>query len=236
MLRKLNDWLAAKEAKLRNSFGHDITDPRERRRSEWHLDWLDHGILRRRWHNFEEFAPGAYRSNHPNRARFERYKALGIKTVLNLRGAVKQPHYLFEKEWTEELGMKMVDVHMSARQAPQRRALIQLMGAFDTMERPFLMHCKSGADRTGLAAAIYLLRNEGAPLDVARRQLSFRYIHIRRTSTGILDHFLDTYAARLEEKGPIGIEEWIRTEYDPKALTESFEAKQAALKPWEGWR
>ena len=236
MLGRLTHWLARQEAQLRNSFGRDITDPRERRRSEWHLDWLDHGILRRHWHNFEEFAPGAYRSNHPDRLRFERYARLGIRSVLNLRGAVRQPHYLFEQEWTEALGLTLVDVHMSARQAPRREALLALMEAFDTIERPFLMHCKSGADRTGLAAAIYLLRNEGAPLEVARRQLSFRYIHIRRTSTGILDHFLDTYAARLEETGPIGIEQWIRTEYDPTALTESFEAKQAALKPWEGWR
>ncbi|WP_322891527.1 MULTISPECIES: tyrosine-protein phosphatase [unclassified Yoonia] len=235
MFRKLQQMLEQKEQQFRNSFGHDITDPAERRRSQWHLDWLDHGILRRRWHNFDQVAPGVYRSNHPNHTRFAAYAKSGIKTVLNLRGKAKQPHYLFEVESCENLGLTLVNVQMAARRAPARRELLDLLDAFVTMERPFLMHCKSGADRTGLAAAIYLLEHEGASIAQARRQLSFRYVHIRRTSTGILDHFLDVYAARAAE-APIGIADWIRDEYDRDALTQSFAEKQAALWPWQGWR
>ena len=100
---------------------------------------------------------------------------------------------------------------------------------------PFLMHCKSGADRTGLVATLYLMVKEGQPVAEARKQLSFRYLHIRRTSTGILDHFFDVYEAR-NAQAPIAIEEWIKTEYDRDALTESFAKKQAALKFWQGWR
>lgn len=235
MIRKLFETLDRKERDLRNSFGHDITDPVERKRSLQHLRWLDHGILRTFWHNFAEFAPGAYRSNHPDHARFSAYADLGIKTVLNLRGVVQQPHYLFEVESCDKLGLTLVTTQMAARRAPQVKELTDLLDAFATIERPFLMHCKSGADRTGLAAAIYLMVHEGQPLAVARKQLSFRFIHIRRTATGILDHFLDVYAARAAQS-PIAIDDWIRTEYDPSALTASFAAKQAALKPWQGWR
>lgn len=235
MIRKIWKALDEKERALRGSFGHDISDPVERKRSEWHLNWLDHGILRTFWHNFSEFAPGAYRSNHPSRKRFETYAAMGITTVLNLRGVVQQPHYLFEEESCRALGLKLVNVSMSARQAPKVRQLRDLLDAFATMERPFMMHCKSGADRTGLAAALYLMVQEGQPLDVARRQLGFRYLHIRRTATGILDHFLDVYAARTAQS-PIGIVEWIETEYDPRALSKSFAQKQAALRFWQGWR
>ncbi|MBQ2260062.1 MAG: tyrosine-protein phosphatase [Loktanella sp.] len=235
MFRKLQQMLEKKEQTFRNSFGHDINDPVERRRSQWHLDWLDHGILRRRWHNFAQIAPGAFRSNHPNHRRFQAYAAKGIKTVLNLRGPARQPHYLFEVESCENLGLTLVTVQMAARRAPDRSELLELLTAFETMERPFLMHCKSGADRTGLAAAIYLMLYEGADIATARRQLSFRYVHIRRTSTGILDHFLDVYAARAAQS-PIAIDDWIRDEYDRDALTESFAKKQAALWPWQGWR
>jgi len=235
MFRKLQQMLEKKEQSFRNSFGHDISDPVERRRSQWHLDWLDHGILRRRWHNFDCVAPGVFRSNHPNHNRFQAYADSGIKTVLNLRGTAKQPHYLFEVESCEKLGLTLVNVQMAARRAPDRRELLQLLEAFQTMERPFLMHCKSGADRTGLAAAIYLMVHEGADIATARRQLSFRYVHIRRTSTGILDHFLDVYAARAAQS-PITIDDWIRKEYDRDTLTQSFAAKQAALWPWQGWR
>lgn len=235
MIRKLFETLDRKERELRASFGHDITDPAERKRSMRHLTWLDHGILRKHWHNFAQIAPGAYRSNHPDHARFAAYADMGIKTVLNLRGVVRQPHYLFEVESCNKLGLTLVTTQMAARRAPLVKELTALLDAFDTIERPFLMHCKSGADRTGLAAAIYLMVHEGKPLSVAQKQLSFRYIHIRRTATGILDHFLDVYAARAAQS-PITIDEWIRTEYDPAALTASFAAKQAALKPWQGWR
>ncbi len=235
MIRKLIKVLDRKERKFRGSFGRDITDPQERKRSQWHANWLDHGILRKRWHNFASVASGVYRSNHPDHGRFEAYAAMGIKTVLNLRGVAQQPHYLFEVESCEVLGMTLVTTQMAARRAPRVKELVDLIAAFHTIERPFLMHCKSGADRTGLAAAIYLMMYEDAPLELARKQLSFRYLHIRRTKTGILDHFLDVYAARLA-RSPITIDDWIRTEYDPAALTDSFAAKQAALWPWQGWR
>ncbi|WP_341368704.1 tyrosine-protein phosphatase [Yoonia sp. BS5-3] len=235
MIRFFYEYLGRKERELRNSFGHDITDPKERKRSLWHFNWLDHGVLRIWWHNFAKIAPGAYRSNHPNHKRFARYAGMGIKTVLNLRGPAKQPHYLFEVESCEKLGLTLVTCQMAARRAPKRKELIKLLDTFETMERPFLMHCKSGADRTGLAAALYVMLYENAPLDVAKKQLSFRYLHIKKTSTGILDHFLECYAARAAQS-PITIDAWIKTEYDADTLTESFAAKQAALKPWQGWR
>ena len=59
MIRKILRALDQKERDIRNSFGHNITDPRERRKSQWHFNWLDHGILRTFWHKLEEFAPGA---------------------------------------------------------------------------------------------------------------------------------------------------------------------------------
>jgi protein tyrosine/serine phosphatase len=235
MIRKIFRALDKKERDLRASFGHDITDPAERKKSYWHVKWLDHGVLRKRWHNFAEIAPGVYRSNHPDHARFAAYKAMGIKAVLNLRGAVRQPHYLFEVESCDQFGLELVTVHLSARQAPQRDKLLKLIATFETIPHPFLIHCKSGADRTGLAAILYLMTQRGAKLADVRDQLSFRFLHIKRTKTGILDHFFDVYAVR-NAKAPIAIADWIRDEYDRDALAASFAAKQANLKPWQGWR
>ena len=85
------------------------------------------------------------------------------------------------------------------------------------------MHCKSGADRAGLASAIYLIAFEGKPVAEARKQLSPRFLHFRRSATGILDPVLDLYDARLA-RGPITIGRWIAEEYDPGAATAGFAA------------
>lgn len=235
MIRKILNTLDEKERELRKSMGRNITDPIERKRAQRAMTWLDHGFLRYYWHNFDKVAEGVYRSNHPDHKRFAAYAKMGIKTVLNLRGGSKEAHYLFENESCQRLGLNLISIKMSARKSPHKEALLRLFAAFETMERPFLLHCKSGADRTGLVAALYLIVHEGASIAVARKQLSFRYLHIRRSSTGILDHFLDVYEARNAE-AEIGIIDWIRDEYDRDALTASFAAKQAALKPWQGWR
>ncbi|PUB16274.1 fused DSP-PTPase phosphatase/NAD kinase-like protein [Yoonia sediminilitoris] len=235
MIRKLSKYLEQKEYDFRKSFGHDITDPVERKRSVQHVRWLDHGILRVFWHNVAEFAPGAYRSNHPDHKRLSGFHKQGIKTVLNLRGEQLQPHYLFEEESCKQLGLTLVNVKMAARKAPSVDALVRLMDAFDTIEHPFVVHCKSGADRTGLAATLYLMLQEGQPIEVARKQLSFRFLHIRRTETGILDHFLDVYAAR-NATSPIPVDQWIKEEYDRAALIKSFRHKQENLRFWQGWR
>ena len=214
---------------------YEIQTPGGRKRAQRQLDWADHGILRYRWHNFAQLVPGVYRSNHPTTARFKAYAAMGIKTVFSLRGGKHMPQYLFEVEICERLGLRLECVQMAARRAPTVERLNMLFDVFERIEPPFLMHCKSGADRTGLASAIYLLAYAGADLAAAKAQLSFDFIHIRRTATGILDHFLDTYEARFNETG-IGIRDWIATEYDAQALTVSFAAKQRELRFWQGWR
>lgn len=215
--------------------GFEIDTQAGRKRAMRHLDWVDHGILRYRWHNFAEFAPGVFRSNHPTIARFEDYAAMGIKTVLTLRGAQHQPQYLFEAEVCTRLGLGLECVQLAARRAPPVDRLQMLFSKFDHMDRPFLMHCKSGADRTGLAAALYQLEYAGADIASAKKQLSFDFVHIRRTATGVLDHFLDTYEARFIQTG-IGVRDWIGTEYSAEDLTLSFAAKQRSLRFWQGWR
>lgn len=221
MLRRLWENLDRWERRWRHSFGKDITDPRERRRSWWHMEFVDHGVLRRFWHNFEEIAPGAYRSNHPNHKRLERYAAMGIKTIVNLRGVDSFAHYLFEKESCDALGIKMIDIKLYARRAPNKRLLLELIEVFRTVDRPFLMHCKSGADRAGIASALYLMTQEGQSVEEARRMLSLRYIHVRQFKTGILDYILDLYAER-NATSPIPIEDWIANEYDHNAINEAY--------------
>jgi protein tyrosine/serine phosphatase len=207
--------------KKRKSWGRSIETPRDRFLTKLHFQLADHGILRHLWTNMEEIAPGVWRSNQPGARRLAQWQAMGIRTVLSLRGTPHMSHYLFECESCASLGLTLVTTELHARKPATREALLRLYDLFRKIERPFVMHCKSGADRAGLASALYLLAFRGATVAEAREQLSFRFLHIRASSTGVLDYMLDVYEARLA-RGAIGIEEWIATEYDPTEIAEGF--------------
>lgn len=219
MIGRLFNFIHRKERALANSFGRDIATPRGRLGAQIHFQLMDHQFLRHLWTNFDQVAPGVYRSNQPDRRRLRRLKARGIKTILNLRGPSDGAHYLFEKESCDALGMELFSMSFNARCAPDKEATLALIALFAELPRPFLMHCKSGADRAGFASVLYLLTQEGAPLREAKKHLSFKYLHLSSTATGILDHVLDLYAPHEAE---MSFETWLRELYDAEAATASF--------------
>ncbi len=215
------------EARIRSHYNKDLSTPENRRLNRIYNLWFDHEIVRMFWTNFYEIAPGVYRSNQPTRARFEKMKAMGINTVLNLRGENPNGHYLAEEKYCRDLGLTLHSVELNARGLVDHRILLRLIELFKTIDRPFVMHCKSGADRAGLASAIYLMVIEGKPVEEARKMLSWRYMHIRNRHVGILDYMLDVYAAR-NRRDPIDFETWIATEYDREEITDRFRKRLPA--------
>ncbi|MGR3270143.1 protein tyrosine phosphatase [Thalassococcus profundi] len=224
MLKALWRQIDRAERRVRRSFGKDIETPGGRFWSKLHYHVFDHAFLRVFWTNFFEVAPGVYRSNQPTHARFEKYAAMGIKTVINLRGEDKFSFYLFEKESAEALGLTLIDAKLWARTAAPRKRIVGVIDALRAAERPMMFHCKSGADRAGFVSAMYLLIFENQPVAVARKQLGLKYIHLNFTATGVQGYILDVYAAR-NARDPIGFEEWIRSEYEGGTVQAAFEAR-----------
>lgn len=186
----------------------------------------DHAILRHLWTNEHEIAPGVWRSNQPGRRRLRRIRDRGITTILNLRGPSSQPHYRLEQAACAALGLTMIDRRLHARKAASRDEYLDLIDTFARLPRPFLMHCKSGADRAGMASVLYLMTQEGADLATARSQLGLRYLHIPQSRTGILDHTLDLYADHVDRQGPLPIRDWLARHYDADEAMQSFAAKR----------
>lgn len=202
-----------------------LATPGARRRAMLDYQILDHGFLRAIWRNFHEVAPGVFRSNQPSPGRLAQFRAMGIRAVLNLRGAKEVSFWQLERAACARLGLVLVDLPLSAAVPVPAETLIELERTFRALPRPFVMHCKSGADRTGIAAALYLLMVEGRPVAEARRQLHWRFLHFARGEAGVLDHLLDSYAAAEAETGA-GIHEWIRDGYDPAAIARSYAARR----------
>lgn len=223
MLARLRDKLITWERGLRTSFGDDISTPEARRAARRHYLWIDHGILRVWWKNFHRVDEGVFRANQPSPARLAEFRDMGIRTVVNLRGPSAFSPYLFEREACRALGLTLVDLHINASSASSRGQFLALVDAFAGLERPFVMHCKSGADRAGMASALWLIAMRGMRVAEARRELTWRRLHFTFTGHGILDFILDRYEAAQAARG-IGLREWFATEYDAAEMQAAFDA------------
>lgn len=211
-----------KERKKRTGYGRDISTPWQRLRSRVHFELTDHGILRHWWWNWAEIAPGVFRSNQPSPRRLAWMKVRGIDTVLCLRAVVPTSPILFEQEACEALGIAFRDVSgLASRELPTRETLIRLEQALRDAPRPFVMHCKSGADRSGLAAALFLILVEGRPVEEAQEQMSLRYAHLERSRAGVLGHILRHYLDTRDAHG-MAFRQWMHEVYTPEDVAASF--------------
>ena len=119
-----------------------------------------------------------YRSAQPSAAQLvERTAAYGFRSVLNLRGPSDADWYRAERQTAARLTLTHADFAMRDREilTPDRAAA--LMALMEALPKPVLIHCKAGADRTGLAAAL-LLAGAGRGEAEAEAQISFRYGHV----------------------------------------------------------
>ena len=188
------------------------------------LYWVDHGFLRAIYGNTYEIAPGVFRRSQPSPRDIRAFAAKGGKTIINLRGEGRGGPYVLEREACAAAGARMIDVRTSSRRLPAREIILQLADLFDHAERPLLMHCKSGADRAGLAAGLYRLLN-GGTLAQAKAELSWRYLHFSASPTGVLDQLFVAYAAFFASQ-PMPFRDWVETRYDPEAIAAQFEANR----------
>jgi protein tyrosine/serine phosphatase len=181
----------------------------------------DHAVLRAVWDNFSEVIPGKlYRSNHPTPGRLARVvRQYHIRTVINLRGEKPNGSNTLSVEAARRLGVTHLFMAFESRGAPHRDRILRFHDIYRSMSLPALLHCKSGADRAGLAAGLAVLF-EGGTAAAALQQLSLRYGHFRRSRAGILDAFFVHYATTGEGRKPFL--DWVAHDYDEATLRASF--------------
>jgi protein tyrosine/serine phosphatase len=204
-------------------FTGDLTEAGGRRGAWIDSFFADHAFFRVTWSNFAAVVPGRlYRSNHLTPARLAwATKRFGLRTVINLRGERPTGSNALSVDAAQRLGLAHVFMAFESRGAPHRDRILKLAEIYRTMQEPALIHCKSGADRAGLAAGLFLLMNGGSAAE-ALRQMSLRFGHIRQSRTGILDAFFLHYAAEGEGRKPFL--DWVRDDYDEAALRREFHA------------
>jgi protein tyrosine phosphatase (PTP) superfamily phosphohydrolase (DUF442 family) len=169
--------------------------------------------------NFHTVVPGdVYRAGQPSAARLRALaRSHHVRTVINLRGDNNDGWYYEEHATAREVGMRVVDVGLWAKQPPPDDQFRLLVETLAEAEPAVLVHCNSGGDRSGLAAALAILLRTDGTLDEARRQLSLYYGHNCFGQAACHDRVLDRYKAWLADKGwqhrPERLRLWARTVY-----------------------
>jgi hypothetical protein len=146
--------------------------------------------------------------------------AYGVRGVVNLRGCCDPaPEYLEECRATHRLGIAQYDIELSAGRLPSVHEMRRFVEVLDRADYPLLLHCKRGADRTGLASAVTVLLQTDSSLAEARRQLGLRYGHLALGRPAYLDQFLELYTAWLGQQerdhAPALFRRWLWNDYCP---------------------
>jgi protein tyrosine/serine phosphatase len=137
----------------------------------WH--WVDTG-------NVQTVVLGqVYRSGQLTEDQWAAYlQQYAIKSLLNLRGEHRGAGwYQGEVRAAAQLGVTHYDVHMSAIREVDTKTLKTILAILRQAPKPLWIHCLSGADRSGLIAALYLFAIEGQRAETAAQQLSLFYGH-----------------------------------------------------------
>lgn len=106
--------------------------------------------------NVGRVAPGILRGAQPKPEGYATLKAMGVRTVINLR----TNHG--EKAAVEGAGMRSVEIPMNTMKnvdpAAVRKAILVMT---DPANQPVFVHCAHGKDRTGVVSAVYRMEIEG---------------------------------------------------------------------------
>ncbi len=146
--------------------------------------------------NFHAITHGeAYRSAQLDRDELEYYiKRYNISSILNLRG--ENPDALWYKEELKvsaEHNVMHYDIALSASRELTNEEVQKLMEIFKSSPRPILVHCQGGADRSGLAAAMWKVIVDREPKSEAEKQISILYGHIPIGKTSAMDRFFENW-------------------------------------------
>ncbi len=191
-------------------------------------------VLRRPWFqgNLGIVDPGlVIRSAQPTSRLPGWIREYGLHAILNLRGGAPSDWwYGAEVTAARASNVAFYDFPMNATRRPSRLELLVLIDTLRSCPYPLLIHCKSGADRTGLATALYLMVRRGVPPEEAEGAFTIEHLHVPIGGPEHLHEPLREYAAWLAAAGlehtPDRFRAWVKNDYrspdghdDPPPLT-----------------
>ncbi len=184
--------------------------------------FVDHGFVRAIYPNLHSIDHLMYRSSQPSPKQLrDLKKKYGLKTIINLRGENGLSAYNLEKEACSKLNLNLVNFRAYSRNPPEFHEVQKLVKLFNSIDYPALMHCKSGSDRTGVVATLYrILHLNESVKEAFKKELHWKFGHIKSSNTGVLDYFFKQYIID-NELDPKNFLDWVES-YDHVSLKHRF--------------
>jgi protein tyrosine/serine phosphatase len=165
--------------------------------------------------NFAEVVPGkVYRSGQPRPDQLKNWvNEYHIRTIINLRGD-NQADCKKEALQAAEMKVAYVPIALSAKRPVTKHELAELIEAMEKSQPPFLLHCLSGNDRSGLASMLAVLAVGQTDYATARKQLRTPWYGKHISDTIVM---YEQYCAdkKLDPNSWPQFKTWAATVYNP---------------------
>jgi tyrosine-protein phosphatase SIW14 len=113
--------------------------------------------------NFGFVTDNLYRGGQPTSDGFNALHAMGVEIVVDLRE--KASEVATEKRQVESFGMKSVGIPWSANHEPSSTQIVEFLDLVRANpDTKIFVHCRRGADRTGVMIAAYRIAVEHKPV------------------------------------------------------------------------
>jgi len=135
--------------------------------------------------NVARLSPQFYRGAQPTAEGYRGLRDLGIRTVISFR------HFFGSRDEAEAAGLDYVSIPIYAAvgsSAPSPRQVEQFFDVvLDPARQPVFIHCRHGADRTGIMAALYRIECQGwTKAEAIEEMQAFGYHDIYRDLIGFV--------------------------------------------------
>ena len=134
--------------------------------------------------NFHQVNSQLYRGAQPRAGGLQKLKALGIKTIVNLRGRDEQTGA--EDREARSLGLLYYNISLPEFSSPRGADVQRVLDLINATEnQPVFIHCRHGEDRTGTIIACYRISRDGwtaarAKTEAAELGMSWTQIGMKR--------------------------------------------------------
>ena len=126
--------------------------------------------------NFHQVNPKLYRGAQPKKNGIKRLAQLGVKTIVNLRE--EDGLALSEEAEARAAGLRYFNVPLKRAGRPTDQQVEQALAILNTAgNQPVFVHCRLGADRTGLIIAVYRITHDGWTSERAKAEANHFGMH-----------------------------------------------------------